>query len=299
MKGEAIPVDGRYYWIGERLGAGSFGEVYACTDEWQNSLVAKILLPRDRPYAEIRESWQRECSRLLELRHPNITYVHSAFEYKDTFYIVLERCALTLNDLINHPNLTPDVWIPHVARDVLQGLDYLHQFRYVHKDVHPGNVMVSQSFDRMVPDREPVWSFKIGDLGIANLEESIQGVNSIFAQWMLPPEVIDPTFGSLGKGVDIYHTGLLLLGLATKTTPAFTTEEIVAGRPREAAENCGSQYAGPIAKALRRHVDSRTATAMDFWRDIMGVGRPTALSELPALQVEPDAKNGTQNSEST
>jgi len=271
--GEAILVDGRYYFIGDKIGEGGFGAVYDCTDEWSNSLVAKILIPRGQTYDEVRDSWLDELHKLLELRHPNITYVHAAFEYKDTFYLVIERCTSTLDSVINFPGLSGEVWVPYVARDILQGLDYIHANGYVHKDMHPGNVFVSQSFDRMVPIKEPVWSFKIGDLGISRLEGEIEVFNTLLAQWMLPPEAINPEeFGPVGRTIDIYHTGLLMLAILLGRTPNFTREEIVAGVPRQTAENLPSKYGAVIAKALRRHAAVRTPTAMQFWREIASVG---------------------------
>ena len=124
--GEHFHVDGRNYWIGEMLGQGAFGAVYACKDEWGNELVAKVLLPRDRSYEEIQQHCLRERERLLELRHPNITFLRECCEYRDTFYLILERCSFTLTQIITLPDLVPDLWIPWVARDVLQGLDYIH-----------------------------------------------------------------------------------------------------------------------------------------------------------------------------
>ncbi|WP_374692355.1 protein kinase [Accumulibacter sp.] len=271
-KGEAVLVDGHYYFIGDQIGQGGFGAVYECSDEWSNQLVAKILLPKNRTYEEVRESWLEELQKLLALRHPNITYVHAAFEYKDTFYIVIERCFSTLDGLINFQGLSGELWVPYVARDILQGLAYIHMNNYVHKDIHPGNVFVSQSFDRMVPTRDPVWSFKIGDLGISRLESDIEIFNTLLAQWMLPPEAIDPSeFGPVGRSMDIYHTGLLLLALLLGKTPMFTREEILAGVPRQLAEDHPSKYGPAISRALRRHATARTPTALQFWRDIASV----------------------------
>lgn len=271
--GEAILVDGHYYYIGDKISEGGFGAVYKCSDEWSNKLVAKILIPRGQTYDEVRDNWLDELRKLLELRHPNITYVHNAFEYKDTFYLVIERCSSTLDGLINFPGLNGEVWVPYVARDILQGLDYIHANGYVHKDMHPGNVFVSHSFDRMVPTKAPVWSFKIGDLGISRLEGEIEVFNTLLAQWMLPPEAIDPeAFGPVGRTLDIYHTGLLMLAILLGRTPVFTREEIVAGVPRQTAESLPSKYGAVIAKALRRHAVARTQTAMEFWREIASVG---------------------------
>jgi serine/threonine-protein kinase len=270
--GLTIFVDGSRYVMGEKIGQGYFGAVYACSDEWGNDLVAKVLIPRNQTYDEVRESCLQELQKLRDLRHPNITYLHNAFESENTFYLVIERCTMTLNEVINMPNLVADQWIPYVARDVLQAVGYLHSQGYVHKDIHPGNVFVSLSVDRMVPTKEPVWSFKLGDLGISRLEGDIKLSNTLLAQWMLPPEIIDPAqFGAVGRPMDIYHVGLLLLALLQKKTPAFTRDEVVAGAPRALAEAHGSKYAPVIAKALRRHVAARTPTAMEFWREISAI----------------------------
>lgn len=269
-KGEAILVNGQYYFVGEKIGEGAFGTVYECSDEWSNPLVAKVLVPR-RTYEEVRESWLDELLNLLALRHPNITYAHAAFEHQHMFYLVMERCWATLESLINAP-VNADIWIPYVARDILQGLEYIHANGYVHKDMHPRNVFVSLSFDRMFPNRDPVWSFKIGDLGISRLERDIDIFNTLLAQWMLPPEAIDPTeFGPVGRTMDIYHTGLLLLALLLGRVPFFTRGEILSGVPRKVAENQPSKYGSVIAMALRRHATARIPTAMQFWREITGV----------------------------
>lgn len=268
--GEQIAVDGHIYTIGNPIGNGGFGAVYECSDEWANRLVAKILLPQNKPYEEIKDNWLDELTKLVNLRHPNITYVHNAFEYNDTFYLILERCDITFEQLISNQEITGELWIPYVARDVLQGLHYIHTNNYVHKDMHPGNIFVATSYDRMVPNKEPVWSFKIGDLGISRLADNIRNAdNTLLAQWMLPPEAIDSDeFGELGKCSDIYHTGLILLALLHNGQLEFSKDEIVSGVPRLMAEQHQSKFAPAIARALRRHVDCRTQSALEFWRDI-------------------------------
>jgi eukaryotic-like serine/threonine-protein kinase len=85
--------------------------VYACKDEWGNELVAKVLLPRNRSYEEIQQHCLRERERLLELRHPNITFLRECCEYRDTSYLILERCSFTLTPIITLSNLVADLWI--------------------------------------------------------------------------------------------------------------------------------------------------------------------------------------------
>ncbi len=273
-KGEVLQNGERRYYVGERIGQGGFGVVYECTDDWGNSLVAKVLLPHERPYTEVRKSWQEETGKLLELRHPNITYVHDAFEFEDTFYLIIERCSFPLGDIITSKGIDADRWIPYVARDVLQALDYIHARGYVHKDLHPGNVFVSETRQRASFFKEAVWSFKVGDLGLTRLESDIRVFNTLLAEWMRPPEAIDSEeFGAVGRQVDIYQTGLLLLALLLKEIPYFTLEEIAGGIPQALAQAHESRFGPVIARALRRHVQWRTPTALDFWLEVSAASR--------------------------
>jgi serine/threonine-protein kinase len=116
------PHDGSRFHLGAQLGKGHFGDVYECRDDWGNELAAKVLRPPDRTYAEVQELWQREARNLRALRHPNVTYIHDAFECADTFYFVIERCSFTLEDLLATDNYDGRFWLPHFARDVLQAI---------------------------------------------------------------------------------------------------------------------------------------------------------------------------------
>lgn len=271
-KDEVISHGERKFYIGEKLGRGGFGVVYECTDDWGNPLVAKVILPHERPYAEVRESWLGEAGKLMHLRHPNITFVRDAFEYQDTFYLIIERCNFPLLQVITSFGLDAERWLPYVARDVLQALDYIHAHGYVHKDLHPGNVFVVESRQQAAFIHRIVRSFKIGDLGLTRLETDGRAFQTRLAEWMRPPELIDTdTFGPVGRQVDLYQTGLLMLSLLLKEIPYFTSDEIVAGIPQAVAQDHPSPYAPIIAKALQCHVEKRTQTALEFWRELSAV----------------------------
>jgi hypothetical protein len=110
--------------------------------------------------------------------------------------------------------------------------------------------------------------FKLGDLGVARLLTELDAFNTR-AVWMLPPEVLTPdAFGPIDHRLDIYHVGLLLLQLAYSQELRFTADEILNGRPRELAAALPSPFNVAIEKALRRHVEFRTANAMELWRDL-------------------------------
>jgi serine/threonine-protein kinase len=253
------------------LGSGYFGDVHECRDDWGNVLVAKVLRPRTS-YEEVRDRWQRELNSLIALRHPNVTYVHDAFESNDTFYFIIERCSLTINDLISAPGHRGDIWLLDVARGLLKAISYIHRMGFVHKDIHGGNVFVNATKDALDDSKPPTICVKVGDLGIANLEPNIDVMNTILAQWMLPPEYFRPDlFGPrVSYHTDIYHAGLLLLGVLTGKFEQFDAASIVLGVPRQRAEALGPPFGSAIAAALRRHVHARHATAYDFWMALNG-----------------------------
>jgi serine/threonine-protein kinase len=268
-EGEVIHYQGVNYYLGKYIGEGAWGAVFHCTDDWENELVAKILVPRNRTYEAVKDGWIKELRNLVKLRHPNITFVYDAFEYRDTFYIIIERCAFTFKDLIHTPNVNGEIWLPCVAHSVLQGIAFIHKEGYVHKDIHPGNVFTSMIRDKVVPSKDPVITFKIGDLGITNLEAEMDVFNTMVGKWMMPPEFLKPDqYGKIGKQVDIYHAGLLFLSLLLGRIPTFTERDILDGGPRNMAEGLKSIYSPAIAKSLRRHVENRTQTAIDFWKDV-------------------------------
>lgn len=258
---------GNSYTMGEKIGEGNFGIVYLCKDVWNNDLAAKVLKPIGT-YDHVKASAEAELSKLLQLRNPYITYVYDAFEYRNTFYIITERCYCTASELFRINKFNGMEWLMPIARCLLQAVHYLHVNNYAHQDIHADNVFASFVKDEMMPNERDAIQFKLGDLGVAKVVSQINAQNTR-AQWMLPPEVLNPgEYGPLDRQIDIYHAGLLLLQLAHSKELRFSTEEILSGRPRELALALPPPYSFALEKALRRRVAYRTATAMELWRDL-------------------------------
>lgn len=292
---------GNTYTFGEELGEGNFGIVYSCTDVWGNDLAAKVLKPT-KTYEEVRTAAVTEFGKLLRLRHPNVTYVFDAFEFRDTFYIITERCFCPLSHLFapRDPPFRGEVWLLPIARCLLQAVHYLHLNEYAHQDIHPGNVFAAFVKDEMDPVVPGAIQFKLGDLGVTKLFSELDAANTL-AEWIRPPEAIDPaTFGPIDRRLDIYHLGLLFLQLACSREFRFTRDEILAGRPREIALELPAPYNFALEKALRRHVTFRTETAMELWRDLNsppGLAPPSepVNARIPAIPESDDpSKDGGQ-----
>lgn len=258
---------GNKFTMGEKIGEGHFGVVYTCTDVWHNELAAKVLKPLGT-YDAVRAKAEAELAKLQTLRHPYITYAFDAFEYRDTFHIITERCYAPLKKLFGLKNFDGQRWLMPVARCLLQAIHYLHVSNYAHQDIHSGNVFSALVKDEMTPSERDAMVFKLGDLGVAKLLYELDAQNTR-AKWMLPPEVLKPDqFGPIDHRVDIYHAGLLFLGLAYSKDLRFTPDEIMRGEPRAMALQLPSPLNFALGKALRRHVQSRTAGAMGFWMDL-------------------------------
>jgi serine/threonine-protein kinase len=283
---------GRSYTIGNRIGAGYFSVVYECTDLWGNELAAKVLNPERGTFEQVKAAAEREFGNLLTLRNPFITHVYDGFMWQNAFYIITERCTVSLDYLINQPWYRGHLWTLAIAKSLLQAVEFIHSHGMAHKDIHLGNVMTAISKNQLNPDGPGAMQFKLGDLGLAKIAEDIDARNTQLAGWMLPPEYLDPDqFGKVGQQTDIYHCGLVLLQVHTGTPCKFTRDEILAGAPRQRAESLSAPFGPAIGKALRRHVAARLQTPLDFWREL---SRPVVggLAQLFAQAL--DSQDATQ-----
>jgi serine/threonine-protein kinase len=240
-------------------------------------LAAKVMKPT-RSYEEVQAAALGELQRLLILRHPYITYVYDAFEYRDTFYIITERCYCPLTRLFTLDNFDGKVWIIPIARCLLQAVHYLHVNQYAHQDIHLNNVFAAFARNEMNDHDPGAIHFKLGDLGVSRVLGELDAANTL-AEWIRPPEALDPAeYGPLDRRIDVYHVGLVFLQLACSKELRFSREEILAGRPREVALELPPPLNFALEKALRRHAAFRTDSAAELWRDLHS---PPGLPEAP------------------
>lgn len=258
---------GNTYRIGELMGEGNFAYVYRCSDTWENDLAVKILKPKGT-YDEVRAAAVAEFERLKLLRHPNIIFVFDAFEFQHTFYIVCEKCWKPINEIMQSEGFNGRVWLRPIARQLLQAVHYIHCNNFAHQDIHGDNVFIKAARDDLSPN-DVIFTYMLGDLGLAKLTAEMDAENTVLADWMRAPESINPAeFGTMDYRMDIYHCGLLFLQIVLGRSHTFTREEVLAGTPRELALTLEAPYSFALEKSLRRHVDYRTASALEFWRDL-------------------------------
>jgi eukaryotic-like serine/threonine-protein kinase len=253
------------------IGGGEFGAVYQCVGPFDQVYAVKMIRPANRPYAEVHAEWVTEVQRLLSLRHPNVVYIHDAFEQGNLFYLALERCDHPLSAMLGTP--MQEGLVLELARQLLAAVQFLHDNDVLHDDLHPGNVLIAHAADRPV--------VKISDFGIS---QHLRGAASIrpnvVHHAIMPPEIL--ATGYTSKQSDVYQVGLLLYWMLTGQ-PAIDVglpyqelvQQVGDGAPRRRAEALGTPLGALIAKTLRRREAYRYSSAREVWAD---------LRALPAWQ---------------
>lgn len=256
------------YEVTRALGKGAYGAVYEAVGPFDQRYALKLFVPANRPYAEVQAEWRKEVERLLLLRHPNVVYLHDAFEHEHLFFLALEWCACSLRDLLRGP--IPIENALELARQILAALWYLHESGIVHGDLHPGNVLVLGADQPVV---------KLADFGIS---EDLRGREAarpnVVHHAIMAPEVA--AAGYTTRQSDLYQVGLLLYWMITGT-PALDPQlpypellrHVSEGIPRARAEALSSPIGGIIAKLLRRRESFRYATAREAWDDLRKLRR--------------------------
>jgi serine/threonine-protein kinase len=258
------------YVVGALIGDGQYGSVYECVGPFDQRYALKMLRPANKPYQAVKEEWSREMLRLESFRHPNIVYIHDAFENNFLFYLALERCDTSLRALLGRP-LAAGLCI-ELARQLLMTLQYLHDNAVVHSDLHAGNVLITQ------PDRSPI--VKLTDFGVAH---QLDGSTRWFRPQVANPKILSPelvTAGYTTTQSDLYQLGLLMFHMHTGY-PALppdlpvqeVTKQIAEGLPRQKAEALATPLGQVIAKLLRRRDAYRYQVAREVWDDLRQLPR--------------------------
>src|SRR5271154_3700545 len=134
------------YEIVAPLGAGSMGEVYRARDTRLDRTVAIKILPQhlsDKPDA--RERFEREARAISSLSHPNICHLYDIGSQDRTNYLVMEYLeGETLADRLSRGPL-PLEQVLRYGIELAEGLEIAHRGGVVHRDLKPGNVMITKS----------------------------------------------------------------------------------------------------------------------------------------------------------
>jgi non-specific serine/threonine protein kinase len=133
-----------HYRIATKLGEGGMGAVYRAEDQKLHRAVALKFLPAELiPDAGSRQRILHEARVAARLNHPHIATIYEVGETAETPYIAMEFVeGVSLKDLLARGRLA-DEQVAQVAREVAEGLREAHQSGVLHRDIKPGNVIIS------------------------------------------------------------------------------------------------------------------------------------------------------------
>ena len=212
---------GRYEILGQ-LGAGGMGEVYRARDPDLDRLVAlKVISDQFALNPTWRERFRREARVLAALTHPNIAVIYGVEEDANVLLLTMELVeGQSLVDLVRAGGM-PVERLLKIATQIADALAAAHASRITHRDLKPGNVIVS--VDGRV---------KVLDFGLAKLAQPHEGSDATTippprdlteeghvvgtASYMSPEQ-------AEGKAIDyrsdIFSFGIVLYELATGERP--------------------------------------------------------------------------------
>lgn len=262
------------YKILAPLGSGGFGTVFLAEDTWIDKKVAlKVPHRQTLDFGEL----LREPRLLATLSHPNIVTVLTAERIADVFFIVMEYVAgETLEAISDREGALDLSRALDFACQVCNAVDHAHSQGIIHRDLRPGNVIVTES-----------GIAKVADFGTSRfLEIAAHGTTVIGSPPYMAPEQFH------GKAVfasDVYSLGVTMYQLLTGRLPYESPapsdiERLMRGEltssPRLHNPKIPKVIADIVLKAMAPDVPERYARAHDLLDAILAA-RPAAVGRRP------------------
>lgn len=281
---------GRYEILGE-LGRGAMGVVYKARDPHIDRVVAvKTIALRGQEAdaeKEFRLRFQNEAQAAGRLHHPGIVAVFDVGEDAETHdpYIVLEYVAgEALNRRLAREKKLPLEQALQLTVELAEALDYAHAQGVTHRDIKPGNILITQG------GRPKIADFGIAKLNLAHL--TIPGKLLGTPAYMAPEQLS----GTAADGrSDLFSLGVILYAMVTGHSPfqgdsATTVCFKVANRepvPASALDlSLPRELDAVIARAMAKDPKRRYQRGSEF---------AAAIAEVQALAVPgPGTRSGTR-----
>jgi len=268
-------IAGRYR-LSHLIGAGSMGQVWRATDERLRRDVAVKVVDLTQATGPVTAGrFEREVVATAQLNHPAIVTTFDGGTDGDLAYLVMELLDGTSLAALVHGGPLPVREAVRIGAEVARALEATHLIGIVHRDIKPGNVMVTRT-----------GHVKVLDFGIARLTAETaaeQATRDILgtAAYMSPEHAQG---GRAGPASDVYSLGCLMVAMITGRPP-FTGANSVAIARQQVTEP------PPRLRALRPGVPEPLDALVAAMLAKTPAARPTAAAvarSLATLAVPPD-----------
>jgi len=229
------------YTVLDELGRGGMGQVFRAEHAMMGREVAIKVLPRAKSTPEYEAAFQREIRMLARLDHEHLVRALDAGHDAKVYYLVTELVpGLDLRRQVLKYGPLDELEAASVITQAAQGLAYAHEQGLVHRDVKPGNLLVTQ--DGRV---------KVLDLGLAgsmlDAENTTAGRVVGTMDYMAPEQIRSPD--TVGPAADVYGLGCTLYFALTGQVP------FPGGTRKEKAQRQLTESPTPLAQ-LAPHIDA-------------------------------------------
>ncbi len=270
------------------IGAGGMGEVYKARDtRLDRSVAIKVLPPAFADNAQLKLRFEREAKTISQLTHPHICTLYDVGNDHGVEFLVMELLdGETLADRIARGPL-PMRDVLRYGREIAAALDRAHRAGVVHRDLKPGNVMITKS------------GAKLLDFGLAKgctieitadgatQQKSLTQEGTILGTFQyMAPEQLEGT--EADARTDIFALGALLYEMATGRrafdgkTKTSLIASIVGGEPkpiREIQPLTPPAFEHVVAKCLAKDSDHRWQSASDVASELEWIGTSSSQAQ--------------------
>jgi beta-lactam-binding protein with PASTA domain/tRNA A-37 threonylcarbamoyl transferase component Bud32 len=281
------------YQVTHLIARGGMAMVYRAQDTLLNRAVAlKILYPELSADPAFVERFRREAQAAANLSHPNIVPVFDWGEDSGTYFIVMELVEGTsLADMLRGGATISPARSAQIVAQVAAALGYAHRSGVVHRDVKPGNILITR--DGQV---------KVTDFGIAqavssedHLAEagSVMGTATYFSPEQASGEAVDGRSDVYALGVVLYE---MLVGrppFVGDTPVEVSSQHVNAAVPSMSkfSDSVPRDLEAIVMEALRKSPDQRYQTADELRADLIrfSEGQPVQASQRDVAFFGADA----------
>uniref|UniRef100_A0A672FZ75 non-specific serine/threonine protein kinase n=1 Tax=Salarias fasciatus TaxID=181472 RepID=A0A672FZ75_SALFA len=196
----------------QRVGGGTYGDVYKARHK-QNGELAAIKLIKMEPEDDF-SIIQQEILIVKSCKHPNIVAYYGSYIQANKLWICMEFCGGgSLQDVYHVTGPLSEPQIAYICREMLQGVDYLHAQKKIHRDIKGANILLN--------DQGQV---KLADFGIsaqitATLARRMSFIGTPY--WMAPEVAAVEIKGGYNELCDIWSVGITAIELAELQPPMF------------------------------------------------------------------------------